>query len=72
LPARDQQVTGYPRFDSPGVITGYYIASLIPSVEMLGLSKATQIIQSTGGADGAISTTAMASAIVAAIASLVF
>jgi len=67
--ARDQQEAGYPRFDEPGVITGYYIASLIPN-EMASFAKVTQIIQTD--TSGAMTTTAFASAIVAAIASLAF
>ena len=33
LPLRDQQTPGYPRFDYPGVISAYYVASYIPTVE---------------------------------------
>ena len=68
--AIDQQEAGYPRFEEPGVITGYYIASLIPN-EMASFAKVTQIIQTTD-ASGAMTTTAFASAIFAAIASLAF
>jgi formylmethanofuran dehydrogenase subunit E-like metal-binding protein len=32
LPAKAKQTHGYPRFDAPGVIQGYYFSSYIPSV----------------------------------------
>ena len=70
LPARDQQTTGYPRFDTPGVITGYYMASYIPNVENVSFSKTSQIIQTSD--DGATSITTLASAIVAVVACLTF
>ena len=68
LRAVDQQEAGYPAFQQPGVVTGYFIASLIPAEEA-SFAKVTQIIQTS---DGAMATAAYASAIVAAIASLAF
>jgi len=69
--AIDQQEDGYPRFESPGVITGYFIASLIP-VELASFAKVTQIIQTSTTAESATTMSAFASVIVAAIASLAF
>ena len=67
--ARDQQEDGYPRFDTPGVVTGYFIASLIPN-ESASLAKVTQIVQNN--TSGAMTMSAIASVTVAAIASLAF
>lgn len=70
--ARDQQAEGYPRFDTPGVVTGYFIASLIPN-EQASFAKVTQIVQAdSSGASGAMTMSAIASVTVAAIASLAF
>ena len=69
MPLRSEQTDGYPRFDYPGVITAYYIASLIPDMEDLSLLKTTGLVYS---ADGATSMTAFASILVAAVASLTF
>ena len=35
LPKRDKQSQGNARFDEPGVLTGYFIASYIPDMESL-------------------------------------
>ena len=67
--ARDQQEEGYPRFDTPGVVTGYFIASLIPN-ETASFNKVTQIVQNE--TSGAMTMSAIASVTVAAIASLAF
>ena len=67
--ARDQQEDGYPRFDTPGVVTGYFIASLIPN-ETASLAKVTQIVQNN--TSGAMTMSAIASVTFAAIASLAF
>jgi hypothetical protein len=69
MPLRSEQTDGYPRFDYPGVITAYYIASLIPDMEDLSLLKTTGLVYN---ADGATSMTAFASILVAAVASLTF
>lgn len=68
LPSRSKQTDGYPALDIPGVITGRFVASYVPGVELLSFTKVTTAIVTTG----ATSTTAYASAIVAAIASLMF
>ena len=39
LPARDQQSNGSARFDEPGVLTGYFIASYIPTLEQVSFQK---------------------------------
>lgn len=72
LPLRDKQEDGYPRFDVPGVISGYFVAPYIPgdddNAKMLGFQKVTQLLSS----DGATSVTTMATAVVAAIAHMLF
>jgi len=55
-----KQVDGYPAFRDPGVISGYYVSSYIPTVEILSYSKVTQVIQSTGATDLAMAGTALA------------
>ena len=66
LPKREKQTDGYPRFDVPGVVQGYYIAPYIPGVKELALSKASQVMQ------GATHVTTYAAVFVAAVASLLF
>ena len=68
LPLRDQQTAGYPRFDYPGVVTGYYFASYIPDLELISYGSVTQIL----AAEGATAVTSFASVVVAAIVSLSF
>ena len=41
--AVDQQDDGYPAFVTPGVVTGYFIASMIP-LEATSFAKVTQVI----------------------------
>ena len=36
-----KQVNGYPNFREPGVISGYYVSSYIPTVEILSYAKVT-------------------------------
>lgn len=67
LPKRDKQADGYPRFDYPGVMNVYYVASMLPNSENISYSKSTQFIQG-----GAMATTTYAAAILAAVASLLF
>ena len=67
LPKRNQQSDGYPRFDYPGVMNVYFVASMLPNSEEISYSKSTQFIQG-----GAMATTTYAAAILAAVASLLF
>ena len=69
MPARAQQTDGYPAFDRPGVIKGYYVASYIPQAEQLSMSKSEQLIVID---DGATSVTTYAAAILAAVTALMF
>lgn len=69
LPLRDQQTDGYPRFDQPGVLTGYYIGSFIPTQEDMSFQKVTQLIQNT---DWATTTSSSLIALVAAISAISF
>lgn len=69
LPSREKQTAGYPALDTPGVFTGRFYASYIPDVYELTTTKVTAY---QGGSSGATQTTAFASIMVAAIASLMF
>jgi hypothetical protein len=51
LPAKAKQTAGYPRFEEPGVIIGYYTSSYLPSLKDVSYAKSTEVIQSTGAAD---------------------
>ena len=68
LPSREKQTAGYPALDTPGVFTGRLFASYIPDVYELTTTKVTAY----QGSSGATQTTAFASIMVAAIASLMF
>ncbi len=41
LPLKNQQTAGYPRFEQPGVISGYYFASYFPGVKEISYAKST-------------------------------
>jgi len=66
LPQRSKQTDGYPRFDTPGVVQGYYFAAYIPGIKELGMSTATQVFA------GATQIATYATAVIAAVASLAF
>ena len=68
LPSRAKQTAGYPALDTPGVFTGRFFASYIPDVHELTTTKVTAY----QSGEGATQTTAFASIMVAAIASLMF
>ena len=72
LRKRDQQVDGYPRFDYPGVISGYYVASYIPTVQEISYIKVTHTIAASAGAGATSGVTVFASLLVAGIVSLAF
>lgn len=62
------QEDGYPAFITPGVVTGYWVASYIPGVEKLSYSEVTDFLVY----DGAQGVTAFVGAVVAGIATLMF
>jgi len=65
---KDKQTAGYPRFETPGVVSGYYIASWIPSLKEVSYGKSTQLMGATTG-DFAVTA---ASALAATMLSLIF
>ena len=66
LPARAKQTAGYPRFDQPGVLNGYFIASYVPDQEKVGLSKAQEFYNAS------MRLTAGTALVVAGITALMF
>ena len=68
LRAEDQQEDGYPAFRTPGVISGYFVASYMPALEILSFNKVTDFIVY----DGASSVAAYSAAILAGVATLMF
>ena len=48
LPLKAKQTAGYPRFEQPGVVNGYFIASYVPTQERVSLTKAQEFIDSSG------------------------
>jgi len=68
LPLRDKQTEGYPRLDQPGVITGYYVSSYFPGVDIISYSKSTQLY---GASSGDLALTA-ASALALTVTALLF
>ena len=64
----DDQADGYPAFVTPGVVTGYWVASYLPGVEILSYSEVTDFIVY----DNAMGVTAVAGAFVAGIMALMF
>jgi len=67
LPLKDKQTPGYARFESPGVVSGYYVASYFPGVKEIALAKSTQVNKVAGG-DLALTATGLA----VAFASILF
>jgi len=68
LPLIDQQTPGYPRLEQPGVITGYYVSSYFPGVDIISYSKSTQLY---GASSGDLAMTA-ASALALTVTALLF
>jgi len=68
LPLKDKQTPGYARFEQPGVVSGYYVASYFPGVKEIALAKSTQVNKVAGG-DLAVTA---ASALALTFASILF
>lgn len=68
LPLRDKQTEGYPSLDQPGVITGYYVSSYFPGVDIISYAKSTQLY---GASSGDMALTA-ASALALTVTALLF
>lgn len=64
LPPRDKQSDGNARFEEPGVLTGYFIASYIPDQEQLSFQKTTQLIRSVDWATSMTMSVTLAAAFV--------
>ncbi len=68
LPLKDKQTPGYARFEQPGVVSGYYVASYFPGVKEIALAKSTQVNKVAAG-DLALTA---ASALAVTFASILF
>lgn len=69
LKSRDKQTAGYPAFDDPSVIEGYYVSSFIPSVKAVSYAKASEVVSSYSGASAIVVASA---AVASTIATLLF
>ena len=69
LPLKAKQTDGYPTFEQPGVISGYYVASYFPGVKEIAMAKSTQVNKVAAGAQ---LTLTAASALAVTIASILF